>query len=91
MLYGGAPAEYFVGVVESVQGTNPGPASGISYTVKVSAGGGVASIPGIKPTSRRLPDTFDTVAAPPGTPVEIVSVSGILKVSIDEFFDTTTC
>lgn len=51
--------EYIGGVVMSVQGTTPGPASGISYTVGINLASGVRIVDGVKPHGNRWPDALD--------------------------------
>ncbi len=56
-------------VVESVQGTTPGPASGITYTVAVAFENGdrMSGIEGVKPDWPRWPDSVKIDAAPVGS------------------------
>lgn len=80
------------GVIVSVQGTNPGPASGISYTVTVNLpNGSTATYSGVKPHNYRHPDTIDTVAATPGTWFTAFDVGGTFQYQIIEGFATTGC
>lgn len=81
----------FHGSIVSVQGTNPGPASGISYTIDVNHDGGVVRYAGVKPAWNRPPDTFDTKAAPTGSAVLVAFVAGYIQAFIPEFFDAQSC
>lgn len=63
-----------VGIVRLVEGTSPGPASGISYTVDVDRDGQIVTIPSVIPLYRP-PDTIDTSGFLPGTPV-VMAASG---------------
>lgn len=55
------------GVIASIQGTNPGPASGISYTIDVhKPGGGTVRVTGAVPMNDRF-ESIDIRAAKPGT------------------------
>lgn len=79
-------------IIDSVQGTNPGPASGISYTVKMSfPSGTVAVVSGVKPHNWRWPNTLDTQAATPGTAVLAYDVGGQMQFFICEGLATTEC
>ncbi len=70
--------EVRLGVVLSVQfygdGTDPGPASKMSYTVRVN--GEVGPAVGIVPSIQRWDDTWDVDAIAPGTPVAVHIVGG---------------
>lgn len=80
------------GVIVSVQGTTPGPASGITYTVKVNLpNGSTAEYAGVKPHNTRYPDSIDTVAASNGTAFFVFSVGGIFQYQIIELPATTGC
>lgn len=81
----------FAGVVVSVQGTNPGPASGITYTIDVNMANGVVRFTGVKPSWNRPPEAFDTKAASPGTGLLVAFVAGYMQAFIPEFFDTQSC
>lgn len=81
-------ATIYDGTVVSVQGQNPGPASGISYTIDINMGyGSPRRVAGVKPRNKRLPDVIKTVAADPGDPIEVFDAGGFLTVLIDESFD----
>lgn len=58
-------------VVDAINGTTPGPASGITYDLKVNAGaaGGTFLIEGVAPHAPRMPDDIDVDAIPVGRPV----------------------
>lgn len=71
------PAHATTGVVRSVEGTNPGPASGITYTVDVNVGSTVPRrMSGVKPHNARLPDAIKTVAASVGSVVAVYVIAG---------------
>ena len=55
------------GIVESVQGTSPGPASGITYTVVVTdqVRNATLRLANVVPAWNRWPDAIDTVAFAP--------------------------
>lgn len=81
-----------MGVIVSVQGQNPGPASGISYTVKVNLpNGSTAQFSEVKPHNYRHPDTIDTVAATPGSGFAYFSIGGQFQYQIIEGFATSGC
>lgn len=46
------------GRIVSVQGTNPGPASGITYTISVNWNGGTFNVDGQYPSHVRWPDSI---------------------------------
>jgi hypothetical protein len=80
------------GVIVSVQGTNPGPASGITYTVTINLPSGtVATFAGVVPHNYRQPDSIDTIAATPGTWFTAFDVGGVMQYQIIEGFATTGC
>lgn len=84
-------ATIYDGAVVSVQGTNPGPASGITYTVDVNMGfGPPKTLTGCKPRGKRLHDSINTVAASPGDYVEVADIGGFLKFDIQEGFEFDT-
>ncbi len=78
-------------IVVSVQGTNPGPASGISYTLDVNHESGIVRYVGVKPANNRPPDTIDTKAVAAGTACEVWFVSGFMQAIIYEFPDWQSC
>ena len=87
-----ASATPIPGVIDSVQGTNPGRASGITYTVTVNLpNGSTATFSGVKPHNQRYPDTIDTRAATPGTWFTAFDVGGTFQYQIIEIADTTEC
>lgn len=62
-----------------------GPASLITYTVVVHWPGGDTFQSGVVPMQQRIPDTIDTIAALPGTPVGINNPHGrVLEFTIPE-------
>lgn len=81
------------GVVRSVQGQNPGPASGITYTVAINmpAFGGSVEFAGVVPHNTRYPDDLDTRAALPGTAVSGVLMGEELQLTIIELPDFAEC
>ena len=66
-----------VGIVTAVNGTSPGPSSGITYTLMVSdpATAGAFPMEGQRPF-RRWPDELDVVAFDLGFPVDGVCIGG---------------
>lgn len=46
------------GIITEYTGTSPGPASGITYTIKANMPQGVVVIPGCTPSSWRWPDSI---------------------------------
>lgn len=81
------------GVVESVQGTNPGPASGITYTVKLNLPNqdGPVTIDGVVPHNNRRDDDLWIRAAKPGTAVIGVLDGDDIQLTIIELDDYTDC
>lgn len=80
------------GSVLSVQlatgGTDPGPASKMSYTVAVND---VGTLVGIVPGLPRWPDEWDVEAIKPGTPVFVASVRGQMVLMVKEERATEEC
>jgi hypothetical protein len=66
-----------LGIITAVNGTTPGPASGITYTIMVSdpATAGTFPMEGQTPYSR-WPDELDIVALVPGVPVLGAALGG---------------
>jgi hypothetical protein len=66
-----------LGIITAVNGTTPGPASGITYTIMVSdpATAGTFPMEGQTPYSR-WPDELDIVALTPGVPVLGAALGG---------------
>ena len=81
------PAIAYTGVIVSVQGMNPGPASGITYTVDVNMGETPKRLAGIRPNNKRLPDVIHTRAASTGEVIQVFQVGEYLQFFIDESFD----
>lgn len=79
------------GAIVSVQGTNPGAASGISYTIDVNLPSGKVQLVGVKPAWNRPPDTIDTKAAPANTACLVAFVGGVVQAFIPEFPDWQSC
>lgn len=52
-----------------------GPASSITYVVKLWVKGSTITVSGIKPGTNRPPDEIDTLAAKPGTLVKRIQFS----------------
>lgn len=71
------------GVVVAVNGVTPGPASGITYDVKVNLVSGSTSLfAGVVPWRPRWPESqVQTVACPVGTPIDV------LQFGTDYYFD----
>jgi hypothetical protein len=63
------------GVIVSSNTATPGPASAITYTIRVNLPDGIVEFAGVKPHGTRWPDTLNTVPAPAGTPI-VVWVNG---------------
>jgi len=80
-----------MGVIKSVQGASPGPASAISYTVSVNKpGGGVFDLAGVKPSNAR-PTAADINAAGVGTVVSGWIVGGSAYFTIIEQYAGGGC
>lgn len=80
-----------VGVIKSVQGTNPGPCAGITYTLLVNMpDGGVVEVAGIKPSHSR-PRAADIDAAEVGTMVSGYVMAGTLYMTIHEDYTGGGC
>lgn len=80
-----------MGVIKSVQGTSPGPASGITYTVSINKpGGGVVDLAGVKPSNAR-PTAADINAADVGTIVSGWIVGGNAYFTIIEQYAGGGC
>lgn len=77
-------------IIVSVQGQNPGPASGISYTVDVEFEYGNQRATDVTPHNQRMTDNINTVAASPGTAVLCFESAGNLQFFIIEGFDYDT-
>lgn len=75
-------------VIESVQGQNPGPVAGITYTLRVNGERGPFTLSGIKPHNSRPveedEDDVDIRAASPGTHVIGVHHDGFYFFTIIE-------
>ena len=71
------------GVVVAVNGASPGPASGITYDVRINLPGSPNMLfEGVKPFRPRWPETdVDTIACPVETPFDV------LQFGTDYFFD----
>jgi len=82
------PAILYHGIISSVEGANPGPASGITYTVEINVSNTAPLVKsGVKPHNGRLPDVIHTRAATPGTAIQVLDVGGFLQFYIEESFD----
>lgn len=81
-----------LGRIVSVQGTTPGPASGISYTVACHDANvdGVYRLDGQKPI-RRWPDTLDTVAFAVGSMVQGIVDANVVQWHSMEMPDFAEC
>lgn len=73
------PNRVYIGFVTAIDGTTPGPASGISYTVRINKDGSVLEVPRVVPSNGRLPDEWDVDAFPIGTLVLVINESGRLE------------
>lgn len=82
-----------VGVVVSVQGANPGPASGITYTADINVPGvGVQTFTGLAPDFGRYPDELDVRAQPPGTAFAVFfTPNGYMQCDLREIPDFAEC
>lgn len=78
-------------MIVSVQGTNPGAASGISYTIDVNFPTGKLQLTGVKPAWNRPPDSIDTRAAAAGTACLVSIVGDLVQAFIPEFPDWQSC
>lgn len=67
------------GVILGINGTTPGPASGITYRITVETDGGEVVLDSMVPWGARFPDELNTVAAPVGTPVAVSDRGGYLR------------
>ena len=75
----------FPAFVVSVQGTNPGPASGITYTLDINMpNSGPLRVAGVAPSNDRLPDDVDTRACGVNTFVEVWFIAGRIHANIQE-------
>ena len=80
--------------VTAITGTNPGPASGITYTVDVQGPDGLrlSGLSNVSPPSQnRPPDTYDTKAAAAGSLWPGVIIAGKLTAFIAESKDDGEC
>lgn len=82
-----------VGVVVSVQGANPGPASGITYTVDVNVPGiGVQRFTGVAPDFGRFPDEVDVRAHEAGKACAVfITPNGYMQFDLREIPDFAEC
>lgn len=81
-----------IGRIVSVQGTTPGPASGITYTIACHDANvdGVYRLDGQKPI-RRWPDTIDTVAFAVGSMVHGIVDANVVQWHSMEMPDFGEC
>lgn len=81
------------GAIVSVNGQNPGPASGITYNVHIDdpRSGTVIAIAGVVPIGPRWSDAVDTVASPPGTPFKAWWNANRISCDIRETFSIRDC
>lgn len=78
-------------VIKSAQGTTPGPADAISYTLLVNKpGGGTVEMAGVKPSNQR-PTAADIDAAKPGTVGLGAIIGGNLYATIIEQYAGGGC
>lgn len=82
---------FYHGAIVSVQGTTPGAASGITYTIELNLPWGKLQIPGVKPANSRPPDSIDIKAVPAGTAIQAAVVGGNVQAFIYEFPDWQSC
>lgn len=80
-----------LGVIVSVQGTNPGPASGITYTVDVNDANGVSRVVGVVPCESRPPDAYDIKAAGVGSGCLVYVLNQKMFFFIREYIDVGAC
>lgn len=79
------PVESGAVIIQSVQGTTPGPASAISYTCTVQfPSQRYVNVAGIVPCGTRPDDTYDTDAAGVGTCWPATLINGQLHAHIHE-------
>lgn len=80
-------------VIESVHGTNPGPASGITYTLRINTESGPMLLAGVRPHNARPGDgdAIDIRAASPGTYVIGVQEGQYFMFTIIEHEDSAPC
>jgi len=84
--------EVMPGIIVAVNGTNPGPASGITYDIEYRGPNGMVRINGITPSGSRYPDELHTIAAPVGTPITVHSRAGTLYlIPPGESFEIEEC
>ena len=77
------------GAIVSHQGTSPG--VDFTYTVEVNGPDGPERYSGLRPRSSR-PADYDVVAAPPGTPCDLIEVGdGQWWLIVQEFPATEEC
>lgn len=62
----------FVGLIEEVDGTTPGPASGLKYKVRLNLDGGTFITPLMSPATPRWPDAVNVVAFQLSQPVLVI-------------------
>lgn len=82
-----------IGVVVSVQGTDPGPASGITYTVDVNIPSvGVQRVAGVSSDFGRYPDELDVRAQPVDTACAVyIMPNGFMQFDLREIPDFAEC
>jgi hypothetical protein len=77
--------EIVSGIIDSVQGTNPGPASGITYTIKINTDAGPILIPGVRPCNQRPADDVDIRVTVDPDPEKRTKVLGVKNGEYYEF------
>lgn len=77
--------------IAGVVGADPGPASGIEYTVDVFFDVSTQRVYGVTPHNKRWPDTVNTAAATVGDACICFETDGHLQFFIWELPDTTEC
>ena len=82
---------YPSGVVVSSNTTTPGPASGITYTIRVNLPDGIVEFPGVRPHGSRWPDAINTIPAPPGTPITVWVDGTQITFDVRENFEFEPC
>ncbi len=80
-----------LGVITGVNGTNPGPASGITYAVLVNEANGTVTYAGVVPSNSRPPDSIDTRGATLNSGVWVYTLAGKTHFLIPEWPDWGTC
>ena len=79
-------------MVKAINGTSPGPASGITYDIAFNTPRGSRVALGVVPSHTRPPDVVNTVAAALGSACVVQEVSGNMRfVILGEFPEFGVC